>query len=74
MKSLTQRERWMIAGQFLSEFDREGLTRSGFSCFQEAYSAIGYALGGKPASIKNYMQEFDPLFPNQRKGWHKRAM
>ena len=40
----------------------------------EAYNAIGYALGGKPASIKNYMQEFDPLFPNNRKGWHKREM
>jgi len=35
---------------------------------------MGYALGGKPALIKNYMQEFDPLFPNSRQGWHKRQM
>ena len=35
---------------------------------------MGYALGGKPTSIKNYMQEFDPHFPNNRKGWHKRPM
>jgi len=33
---------------------------------------IGYALGARPASIKNYRDEFDPLFPNRRKGWHKR--
>jgi hypothetical protein len=38
----------------------------------EAFNVIGYALGEKPASIKNYRDEFDPLFPNARKGWHKR--
>lgn len=74
MKVFSQRERLMLAGLFLSKFDREGLKRLGFSNFSEAYNAIGYALGGKPASIKNYMQEFDPLFPNSRQGWHKRRM
>lgn len=53
----------MLAGLFLSKFDREGLKCLGFSNFSEAYNAMGYALGGKPTSIKNYMQEFDPLFP-----------
>lgn len=28
----------------------------------------------RPASIKNYRDEFDPLFPNLRKGWHKRPI
>jgi hypothetical protein len=74
MKTLSQRERLMLAGLFLSKFDRDGLKCLGFSNFSEAFNAIGYALGGKPASIKNYMQEFDPLFPNSRKGWHKRQM
>lgn len=64
----------MIAGLFLSKFDREGLKFLGFTSFVEAYNAMGYALGGKPNSIKNYMQEFDPMFPNQRRGWHKRTM
>ncbi len=64
----------MLAGLFLSKFDREGLDILEFTNFSEAYNAIGYALSGKPASIKNYMQEFDPLFPNPRKGWHKRKM
>jgi hypothetical protein len=74
MKTFSQRECLMLAGLFLSKFDREGLKRLGFSNFSEAYNAMGYALGGKPTSIKNYMQEFDPLFPNNRKGWHKRPM
>jgi hypothetical protein len=42
------------------------LRNLGFETYSEAYNAMGYALGGKPASIKNYMQEFDPLFPNGR--------
>ncbi len=40
----------------------------------EAFNVFGYALGSKPASIKNYRDEFDPLFPNRRKGWHKRQI
>lgn len=72
MKTVPQRERLMLAGLFLSKFDREGLLHFGFSSFSEAFNVMGYALGGKPTSIKNYMQEFDPLFPNNRKGWHKR--
>lgn len=74
MKAASQRERLMLAGLFLSKFSKEGLRHLGFETFSEAYNAMGYALGGKPTSIKNYMQEFDPLFPNGRKGWHGREM
>jgi len=35
---------------------------------------VGYALGSRPSSIKNYRDEFDPIFPNARKGWHKREI
>jgi hypothetical protein len=66
MKIPGQRERLMLAGLFLSKFSKEGLRNLGFETYSEAYNAMGYALGGKPASIKNYMQEFDPLFPNGR--------
>ena len=44
----------------------------GFESFVEAFNVVGYALGARPASIKNYRDEFDPLFPNNRQGWHKR--
>jgi len=50
-----------------------GVKKLGFDSFVEAFNVIGYALGSKPASIKNYRDEFDPLFPNRRMGWHKRA-
>lgn len=68
-----QREKLILAGLFLSKYDSVGLRRLGFESFTEAFNAIGYALGSRPASIKNYRDEFDPLFPNRRKGWHKRA-
>ncbi|MCX5787527.1 MAG: DUF3883 domain-containing protein [Elusimicrobia bacterium] len=48
------------------------MKKLGFESFAEAFNAVGYALGAKPASIKNYRDEFDPLFPNRRKGWHGR--
>jgi hypothetical protein len=71
---IAQRTRVILAGLFLAEFDAVGLQRLGFRSFAEAYNVIGYALGSQPASIKNYRDEFDPLFPNRRKGWHKRPI
>jgi hypothetical protein len=66
------RERLILAGLYLSKYDSLGLKKLGFKTFKEAFNVIGYAMGSQPASIKNYRDEFDPLFPNRRKGWHKR--
>jgi Domain of unknown function (DUF3883) len=68
------RERLILVGLYLSKYDALGLRMLGFTSFTEAFNVIGYALGSKPASIKNYRDEFDPLFPNPRKGWHKREI
>ncbi len=74
MKKLSSREKPILAGLYLSKFDAMGLRQLGFRSFMEAFNAIGFALGVQPASVKNYRDEFDPLFPNDRKGWHKRPM
>ena len=66
------RDKLILAGLYLSKYDSVGLKQLGFETFIEAFNVIGYALGARPASIKNYRDEFDPLFPNRRKGWHKR--
>src|SRR5258705_12922194 len=66
------REKLILVGLYLSKYDSLGLKRLGFDSFVEAFNVIGYAMGSKPASIKNYRDEFDPLLPNRRKGWHKR--
>ena len=69
---LSARDKLILSGLYLSKFDTDGLKSLGFDNFVEAFNVIGYALGSRPASVKNYRDEFDPLFPNKRKGWHKR--
>jgi hypothetical protein len=71
---IAAREKLILAGLFLAKYDALGLESLGFDSFTEAFNVIGYALGGNPASIKNYRDEFDPFFPNNRKGWHKRPL
>lgn len=74
MINLTSREKAIVCGLFLSKFDSEGLAVLGFSSFKEAFNVLGLAINAKSASIKNYRDELDPLFPNSRQGWHKRKL
>ena len=71
---IPNREKLILTGIYLSKFGSPGLKKLGFRTFAEAYNVVGYALGSRPSSIKNYRDEFDPFFPNSRKGWHKREM
>ena len=71
---LSHRDKVILSGLFLSKYDDEGLKRLGFDTFAEAFNSVGYALGSRPMTIKNYRDEFDPLFRNPRKGWHKRPI
>jgi len=73
-QQIPTREKLILTGLYLSKYDLAGVRKLGFEGFAEAFNVIGYALGEKPASIKNYRDEFDPLFPNKRKGWHKRPI
>lgn len=71
---IATREKLILTGIYLSKYGSTGLKRLGFRTFAEAYNVVGYALGSRPSSIKNYRDEFDPIFPNARKGWHKRGV
>ena len=64
----------MLAGLYLSKFNREGLASLGFRTLGEAYKSFAFAFGGKPTSVKLYMQEFDPYFPNSRIGFKNKAI
>lgn len=66
------REKQILSGLFFSKYDAAGLSELDFKTFKEAFNVIGYALGARPASIKNYRDEFDPIFSKTRRGWHKR--
>lgn len=71
---MTTRDKSILTGLYLSKFNEIGLKELDLNSFQQAFNILGYSLGVKPATIKNYRDEFDPLFPNNRKGWHKRAI
>lgn len=64
----------MLAGLFLSKFGDDALTVLGFETWSEAYNSLAFTIGGKPNSLKMYRQEYDPYFPNGRKGWQGRAI
>lgn len=68
------RDKAILIGLYLSKFDEDGLNALGFDGFIQAYNTLGYSIGFKPASIKNYRDEFDPYFPNPRKGRRNRAI
>jgi hypothetical protein len=73
-KKLNRRDKAILIGLYLSKFDKDGLDALGFDSFSQAFNALGYSVGSKPASIKNYRDEFDPFFTNPRMGWHKRPI
>lgn len=70
--SFSTRDKSILIGLYLSKFDKQALDSLGFEGVKQAFNVLGYSVGSKPASIKNYRDEFDPYFPNSRKGWHGR--
>lgn len=71
--SIAKTEKAILVGLYLSKYDSLGLKNLGFESFTEAFNVLGYAVGVPPGSIKNYRDEFDPMFDNPRRGWHKRS-
>lgn len=71
---LDKRDKAILMGLFLSRFDKQALESFGFSGFRQAYNVLGLSIGYIPKSIQNYRDEFDPYFPNERKGWRNRKL
>ena len=74
MEHLNDRDKAILIGLYLSKFDEKGLGALGFKGFIEAYNVLALSIKAKPASLKNYRDEFDPYFDNPRKGWHHRKL
>ena len=71
---ISQRDKAVLMGLFISKFNKKALESFGFTTLKEAYNVFGYSVKIPPTSIKLYQQEFDPYFPNGRKGWYKREL
>ena len=72
--NISPRDKAVLIGLFLSKFDKSALEVLGFTGFRQAYNVLGYSIGFLPKSIQNYRDEFDPYFPNPRKGWRNRSL
>jgi hypothetical protein len=64
----------IIVAYTMSRLDDRFLKRFGYGSWHKAFLVTGDRLGVRPASMKNLRDEFDPIHPNARQGWHKRPL
>lgn len=58
---------------YLSRFNDVAYKNLGYGNMQETYNKIGQILSVSPNTVRNWRDEFDPLF-GYRAGWHKKKM
>lgn len=63
----------LIIAYYLAKYDLVAIKNLNYTSWTEAYECIGKKLNVKKNSVKNWRDEFDPLFPH-RTGWNKRLM
>jgi hypothetical protein len=63
----------LYVSYYLSRFNDEALKNLGYSSWNEAYDVIGDKLKVKKLSIRNWRDEFNPLF-GYRAVWYQRPM
>ena len=64
----------LITSYYLSRCDMRAVKALGYKNFTEAFNGIGDLINENPNNIKNMRDEFDPYFPNARRGWYQRPL
>lgn len=64
----------MLAGYYLSRFDDVAYQRFPRESQAEVHTYLANRIDVPASSVKLWRDEFDPIHPNSRKGWHKRRM
>lgn len=64
----------IVIGYAMSRLDRAYLTARNCSTWQAAYDEAAKSLAKPPETFNNLRDEFDPVHPNPRQGWHNRTM
>jgi len=64
----------LVLGYAMSRLDKQYLTARNITTWQQAYYEAASALAVPSNSFKNLRDEFDPIHPNARQGWHNRPM
>lgn len=63
----------LYVSYYLARFNNEALGNLHYTTWNNAFEEIGKILKVKPHSVKNWRDEFDPLF-GHRVGWYQRPM
>lgn len=63
----------LYVSYYLSRFNNEALANLKYTTWNSAFEDIAKMLKVKPHSVKNWRDEFDPLF-GHRAGWYQRPM
>ena len=69
-----QNTKALIAGFYLSKFDKVAYEKLNFGNSTTTHSKIAEILRVNPNSIKNMRDEYDPYHANNRAGWYQRPL
>jgi hypothetical protein len=64
----------IVIGYVMSRLDREYLEARKCSSWEQAFAEAAQALSKPPRTFDNLRDEFDPVHPNPRRGWHQRQL
>lgn len=64
----------IVIGYAMSRLDTVYLQARHYESWRDAYREAAQALSEPVASFKNLRDEFDPVHPNPRPGWHQRPL
>ena len=64
----------IVIGYAMSRLDRNYLAVRHCVTWEQAFSEAAHALSDPHATFKNLRDEFDPIHPNSRSGWHQRNL
>lgn len=64
----------MLVGLFFAKYEKKALEALGFAKFTEAFNTLSLTTNINNNSLRNYRDEFSPLFDTARKGWKDREI
>jgi hypothetical protein len=64
----------LLIGYAMSRLDLSYLSARQTGTWNDAFIEASKVLNVPPASFKNLRDEFDPVHPNSRQGWHRRPL
>ncbi len=64
----------IVIGYAMSRLDRRYLAERGCDSWEKAFAEAAQALSKPARTFDNLRDEFDPVHPNPRRGWHQREL